>query len=465
MKKFSYLILSITLLSACNQTEKENANITLSGTIENATGNKIRLKNSELDTTFTFEGNSFSFNFQNEKPSYYNFIIDDDATSIYLKNGDSLEVSIDLDEFDESVKYSGNASKVNQYLADLFILNETLPSGKPLYASSEADFLLKLDTLYNAKLKLIKDNVAVLNDEVFFNYEMAIIKYGKLLFLSNFKSYHRYYAAEPDFELSETFNDNIKNYDLNDASLLAVAAYKNFLNAHLGKLVNKRMKNDTITYDSSNESGYVQANLDQMSETFTNQEVKSILMHGFLSGYMTFISQGKFEKYLATFNKINTNAKNGAKLNADFDKWRQLAKGKPAPNFNYATVTEDTLSMDDFIGKYVYIDVWATWCGPCLQELPHLEKLQEEFKDKNVTFMSISIDNTPEPWKKMVEEKEMKGVQLYADGAWKSTLVKDYMINGIPRFILVDRAGKLISASTERPSGGIKEILEGLEGI
>ena len=121
--------------------------------------------------------------------------------------------------------------------------------------------------------------------------------------------------------------------------------------------------------------------------------------------------------------------------------------------------------MSDFRGKFVYIDVWATWCGPCRAELPHLEKLQEHFREnENIVFVSVSVDNTKDPWEKMVKEKKLKGVQLFAKGR-KSSISKEYMINSIPRFLLIDTDGKIIDSNAPRPSGEIKEILENLDGI
>jgi len=111
------------------------------------------------------------------------------------------------------------------------------------------------------------------------------------------------------------------------------------------------------------------------------------------------------------------------------------------------------MSLENFKGRYVYIDLWATWCGPCLVELPHLEALQEEYKNnRNIAFVSISIDSNKDAWRKMVTEKEMKGFQLIADNAWQSQICKDYGVNGIPRFMLIDREGKILNKSAPRPS-------------
>lgn len=127
---------------------------------------------------------------------------------------------------------------------------------------------------------------------------------------------------------------------------------------------------------------------------------------------------------------------------------------KPSPTFDYVNYAGGKSKLEDFKGKYVYMDIWATWCGPCRAEIPYLKSLEEKYHDKNIVFVSISIDTQKdfEKWKKFVAEKELKGVQLFADNDWNSAFVKAYNIDGIPRFILVDPNGIIVNANAPRPS-------------
>lgn len=128
--------------------------------------------------------------------------------------------------------------------------------------------------------------------------------------------------------------------------------------------------------------------------------------------------------------------------------------GLPSPSFSFENHKGGMTKLEDFKGKYVYIDVWATWCAPCRAEIPHLKKLEEQFKGKNIVFVSISIDKKQDydKWKKFVSEKQLGGVQLIADNDWNSKFVKDYGINGIPRFILIDPNGNIMYSDAARPS-------------
>jgi len=149
-------------------------------------------------------------------------------------------------------------------------------------------------------------------------------------------------------------------------------------------------------------------------------------------------------------------------------------KGKPSPTFDFENYKGGRTSLADLKGNYVYIDVWATWCGPCKQQIPYLKKLEEEFKNKPIKFVSISVDDARRnggswdkakaKWKKFVKDNKLGGIQLFADRGWQSDFIKLYGIRGIPRFILIDKKGNIINPNAPRPSQEItKSILVSLK--
>lgn len=159
---------------------------------------------------------------------------------------------------------------------------------------------------------------------------------------------------------------------------------------------------------------------------------------------------------------------------------RDLPKGAPSPQFvNYENIKGGKTSLKDLRGKYVYVDIWATWCGPCKAEIPSLKKLEKEYHGKNIEFVSISTDNgrgyraetseesaklAYEGWKKMIKEEELGGIQLMSDKAFESDFIRAYKINSIPRFLLIDPAGNIVSADAPRPSDEkLVELFNSLE--
>lgn len=151
---------------------------------------------------------------------------------------------------------------------------------------------------------------------------------------------------------------------------------------------------------------------------------------------------------------------------------KELA-GKPSPAFtNYENFKGGTSSLKDFRGKYVYIDVWATWCGPCKIEIPFLKELEAKFHNRNIEFISISVDDARrsgtmdkayKAWRTMVADKNLTGTQLITGNGWDVEFIKKYKIDGIPRFILIDPKGNIIDPDAPRPSSAkLTTLLEEL---
>ncbi len=138
-----------------------------------------------------------------------------------------------------------------------------------------------------------------------------------------------------------------------------------------------------------------------------------------------------------------------------------LATKTVSPKFvDYENYDGTKTSLDDLKGKYVYVDVWATWCPPCRKEIPHLQKVEKKYHNKNIAFVSISLDKESDKakWKKMIADKKMTGIQLFAGK--DVTFTKGYNIRGIPRFILIDTEGNIANANAPRPSDakGIEKL-------
>lgn len=145
---------------------------------------------------------------------------------------------------------------------------------------------------------------------------------------------------------------------------------------------------------------------------------------------------------------------------------RQLGMGNPAIDFTFPDSNGKKHSLSDFKGKVVVVDVWATWCGPCMKEVPYLQKLEQELAGKDVVFIGVSRDSEKdmEKWKNTLKEKEMDGIQLFAgQGEAGQSFGAAYQITTIPRFMVFDQAGKIVSVNAPRPSDpALKQMILGL---
>merc|ERR1711916_38022 len=96
------------------------------------------------------------------------------------------------------------------------------------------------------------------------------------------------------------------------------------------------------------------------------------------------------KEFFDAFSSVSTNQTHIEALKKGYEKLKPLMKGMPSPKFvNYENNAGGKTSLDDLQGKYVYIDVWATWCGPCIQEIPSLKKIEKQYHNKNIEFVSI----------------------------------------------------------------------------
>ncbi len=149
------------------------------------------------------------------------------------------------------------------------------------------------------------------------------------------------------------------------------------------------------------------------------------------------------------YSKI-VNEKCGAAMSA-----KEPAAGESIPTLKLKDLKGKDHTLADFKGKVVYIDFWASWCGPCRQQFPFAKELMgklNEKQKKQIEFVYISIDDTDELWKRGIEANQLEGYQLHSPGGWKSEVVKQFKINGIPRYMIIDKKGNIVDPNAKRPS-------------
>lgn len=123
----------------------------------------------------------------------------------------------------------------------------------------------------------------------------------------------------------------------------------------------------------------------------------------------------------------------------------RLEIGQAAPQFSFPTPEGDkNIGLADFKGKILVVDFWASWCGPCRSEIPHVKEVYAKYKDKGVAILSVSIDKKDADWKKALAEEKMPWPQVCAPGAGKD-IMKEYQFSGIPYIILLDKDGKILA--------------------
>ncbi|WP_417875850.1 TlpA family protein disulfide reductase [Winogradskyella sediminis] len=437
MKKI-LAILIIVFCFSCKENTKENYTL-FSGKIENPKDVKVsilkgRKKVKEIPLQ---KDGSFADTLRIES-GFYNLSHGGETSEMYLTAQDNVNVTLDTEMFDETITYTGLGSQNNNYLAAKYMANENANINvAELYTMEESEFLSAINDIKTTKLELL-NNQKDLNTE-FARIEAQNIEYDYLSFIQNYASGHKYYTKNPEFKPTPEFLKPLENLDYsNQHDYTTISNYKSLVQNYYTRKINKI---DSISdiFEWINKTAFPElkedlANTLQYRIVPNNEDNKA-----YYEGIMSISSDKAFKD----------------KLTKNYNNIQKLSKGQPSPKFeNYENHNGGSTSLDDLKGQYVYIDVWATWCGPCIAEIPSLKKLETQYHDKNIAFVSISADveSAYNKWVDMVKEKELSGIQLIADNNFKSQFIVDYAINTIPRFLLIDPDGKIINADAPRPS-------------
>jgi len=153
-----------------------------------------------------------------------------------------------------------------------------------------------------------------------------------------------------------------------------------------------------------------------------------------------------YEKYFLTTTLRSAYIKKKKEL-------QPFAKGAEAYNFSLPDVNDKLVSLSDYKGKVVVVDMWAMWCAPCLEEKPYFQKIEKEYKNYNdVVFVSVSVDGfgKKDPWKNFIRKRSWNGIELLSNHT--ESLMKYYSVEGIPRLMIFDKMGKIVTVNAPRPS-------------
>ena len=131
---------------------------------------------------------------------------------------------------------------------------------------------------------------------------------------------------------------------------------------------------------------------------------------------------------------------------------KQIKPGDKAPYFYLKDTLRSFHTLSDYRDKMVYLHFWATWCGPCLEELPLVNNLATSLSGKPVSIINICLDDNYDKWKDLIKKHNLKGINLICSGNWENDLLEKYSIDGIPHYAIVDENGLIVSNNCEHPN-------------
>ncbi|MRX67024.1 Thiol-disulfide isomerase or thioredoxin [Flavobacterium resistens] len=437
MKKVLLLLLIIAFYSFTTSEEI----VTVSGKITNTENGTIKIKGELFEKEIKLKPDgSFSENLKIEYDGIYKIETTKNSFQIYLTKDSKLIIYADDANLTPTLKFTGKGNIENQYLAQKQLITSVIDW--EFYKLEEDEFLKKLQSI-----KTSVDNLYAktkFTDASFKEKEARSIYYLEQIHLFSYKNYHSSNISQKYPKIDETIDlDNNSDFLFsNDYQALVIS---NFYKNVRDNLPKNTEGDDSVSFITAKDA------IPEI-KALKSQSIKNRLIE-FSAGDIV-IDNTNYEKIYEEFLLLTNDPLIKQTLTLNYNFANAIKPGKPSPKFNYENQKGGKTSLEDLKGKYIYIDFWATWCGPCVKEIPFLQKVEEQYKGKNIEFVSISIDAMKDQpkWSKFVTEKQLGGIQLLAENEWNSKIMRDYGIHEVPTFILLDPNGNIVSARAPKPS-------------
>ena len=405
------------------------------GLMENDSAVSVIIRDS-VYTAYLDETRSAVLNLDGEqKADYAIFRYHGVSVPIYIEPGKDLEVFLKIENWEIEVEFAGAGASKNEYLN-----NMTLREFYPDYKTDEAGIMQSLRD-WEMRLSSILDSMHF--EASFVDKEKKRIHYLVYGYLPRYPAYQKYQLQRQGYEASEKFYTCLPQLILEEEELMDMPEYQTALQNLVQAFGLKGLQ-------EQDEWMYLKKQMEYIERQVKNQTIKDFLMDRITTRYVERKGTDHLEEIIRFYHDNVTALEKRQKFADLCQKWVTLVKGQPSPVFACQNIEGKEVCLTDLAGKYIYIDIWATWCRPCRTEQPYLEQLIRKYEGKNIVFVSISTDRDRKVWEKLVKTEELEGVQLY--GGKGNSFIEAFVVRNIPRFILLDREGKIIEADMTRPS-------------
>jgi len=373
----------------------------------------------------------FSVSFKLAQPNYFKI----GRNVLYLSPGDQLTVALDYNK-PEAAVITGKGADANNYLrATPFPHGGSyLEAGKNI----KKTIALTIDTIL-AISKVYEQNLAkVVNvSPKFREYEQARIKADILNSMEMTRDYYPMKMKLVD-DARKAADEDIKRQ-----TAPYIAQYsKGFTNPDYLKLeVYAGIAGDILDKNDKSPAAM------QVKDWLNAEDVAYKIQH-----------MGSKDEVIAMKPQVDAivNPQYRAVVTKTYSSLVKFGNGDKAIDFTMTTADNKKIHLSDYTGKIIFVDLWATWCGPCIAELPYMVKLKEKYKgNPSVVFISLSIDDDRAAWKKMLANIKADGIQGVAD---RSSL-NDYSVIDIPRTIIINKNFKVAAMKGNLPSAKQTAVL------
>lgn len=356
-------------------------------------------------------------------PDYATAYGDRKAYMFYLVPGGLQELR---ESADRRLSFTGAGKEINEYLN-----SPALYSGVN-FRMNETDYInqwKERTARFNASLDSLKAS------ESFKSIERKRVHYLGCELLTRYMSYN-------EGPFADEYYKQLDSLMTEDSQAYGLSVYRNSFMQWIDILARKHK-------NSASPKEKLMWRLDYVSDHIKDARLAGFIVHQNLYEYVRRHGIQEIDEAIAVYRDKVTDPNQKADFEKLIGKSLKLTRGAKAPDFELPDIDGNMVSLSSLAGSWVYIDVWATWCGPCCREMEPLRELEKKFKDRPIRFVGISIDNDESAWREKVRSENIGGIQLRANG---STFERDYNVSFVPRFILIDADGSIADANMTRPS-------------
>jgi thiol-disulfide isomerase/thioredoxin len=421
-----------------------------------------------LDSLGNFRVEIDLFNAQN-----VNLIYEDRLAALYLEPGDSLFLDLDADLFKKGIypyyEVSGNNSNTSKNIRDYFQFHNPY-TYEPIYNKSIKEFLNGLKNQIDIEDSVLdKFSIKENPTSKFKSWAKSFIKYNMA---NHLLGYFAYYDMNYKQYKTEIFDTDLFPVDKDSAivSPLYITHLSNYAAAKyvmsdsvFTKLIKKK--------ELSNAYSRVFNNLIKNEKPGLSMDIMIYkIFNGFYEHRSPEISLSSmaaiwkgYKKYMNNPVLINTVDEEMSIAENQINKKDDSINSSLGSKFKSVENFVETLHSKHK-DKIVYIDIWATWCGPCRAEIPSEIELQDYFRDKSVTFVNLCLASDRGEWEKVISKNHIKGDNYFFNEDETALFRSSLKFPGYPTYMIIDQRGKLIDKNAPRPSSGveIKNVLNKL---
>ncbi|WP_417009452.1 TlpA family protein disulfide reductase [Bacteroides congonensis] len=218
----------------------------------------------------------------------------------------------------------------------------------------------------------------------------------------------------------------------------------------LGKMITLSQAMDSKDTTAMDSAKYKVAMIDSLItksiQTYMDSTRNDVASTYFFERYL--MTNNTLDEVLAFYGNLTDRVKKsapGLALKKKIEEMEQVNVGGMAPNFKLMTPEGKELSLYDLRGHIVLLDFWASWCGPCLAEVPNLKAIYEKYHGKGLEILGVSLDEKEAAWKGAIERKGLTWKHVSSLKGWKCPIAQRFKVTGIPRMYIIDAQGKIIA--------------------